>query len=385
MKKFLLVLSVFVLTVRLFAAGNDRYVYIGVADATMTPYDFSAVPYDDVTFKAWVTTRPTEVLDQNSAGAGYEDFDCGVSAVYLNAGSFPTPWSPGDVLYIRFVDNENMMYATCDITLDNSLDYIFVGLDTWFGAGTSTNYPYEPICINTPGYDPNILVYIGVVDYNGDVFDFSASPYDYVTLNAWISGREDAVVSGDWYANSYDNEASLIYFDLLDLYNGEPYYIDEGDTLKISVKQDTDGAGYFTGETFYILEGYYPSETVIRIGLDSLYGEGLGGGPPIPVNVWVEENAISEISIPSEFKLCQNYPNPFNPETEISFSLPKEEQVTLSIFNSEGQLVKELLNGRVTAGNHSINFNASDLNSGIYFYTLETVSTKLSKKMLFIK
>jgi len=96
-------------------------------------------------------------------------------------------------------------------------------------------------------------------------------------------------------------------------------------------------------------------------------------------------SGISCEVIPSELTLFQNYPNPFNPETSISFSLPKEEQVTLSVFNSEGQLVKELVNGKKLAGNHSVNFNAESLNSGIYFYKLETGSTRLSKKMLLIK
>ena len=65
----------------LFCAGNDKYVYIGVTDATGVPYDFSAAPYDYVTFKAWIQSRPTEVIDQNSIGSEYEDFDSGVSVV----------------------------------------------------------------------------------------------------------------------------------------------------------------------------------------------------------------------------------------------------------------------------------------------------------------
>jgi hypothetical protein len=109
---------------------------------------------------------------------------------------------------------------------------------------------------------------------------------------------------------------------------------------------------------------------------------GYGG---YPVYVYYIETGIGNSSLPFSISLHQNYPNPFNPETAISFSLPKEEQVTLSVFNTNGQLVNQLVNEKKPAGNHSINFNASGLNSGIYFYTLETGSTKLNKKMLIVK
>ncbi|NOR45037.1 MAG: T9SS type A sorting domain-containing protein [Candidatus Delongbacteria bacterium] len=85
------------------------------------------------------------------------------------------------------------------------------------------------------------------------------------------------------------------------------------------------------------------------------------------------------------YKLEQNYPNPFNPTTTISFSIPSMQDVKLSVFNSNGQLVKELINGVVNAGMHSSTFNAENLNSGIYFYTLQTDGKKLSNKMLLIK
>jgi hypothetical protein len=118
----------------------------------------------------------------------------------------------------------------------------------------------------------------------------------------------------------------------------------------------------------------------IWVGFEDFFGYG-----GYPVYVYYIETGIGNSSLPLSISLHQNYPNPFNPETVISFSLPKEGQVTLSVFNISGQLVKELVNEKKPAGNHSINFNASDLNSGIYFYTLETGSTKLSKKMLFVK
>ncbi len=78
-----------------------------------------------------------------------------------------------------------------------------------------------------------------------------------------------------------------------------------------------------------------------------------------------------DVVVPSEFSLSQNYPNPFNPSTKISFSLPVESYVTLKIFNIIGEEVTNLINRTVNAGYHDINFDASNLNSGIYFYQIE--------------
>ena len=82
---------------------------------------------------------------------------------------------------------------------------------------------------------------------------------------------------------------------------------------------------------------------------------------------------ISINLLPVKFKLSQNYPNPFNPTTTINFALPVKSNVTLSVYNSLGQKVTDLVNRELTAGNHSVNFNASRLSSGVYIYRLEAV------------
>ncbi|HMS32449.1 MAG TPA: T9SS type A sorting domain-containing protein [Ignavibacteria bacterium] len=82
------------------------------------------------------------------------------------------------------------------------------------------------------------------------------------------------------------------------------------------------------------------------------------------------QNEIT-IGTPDEFSLNQNYPNPFNPETKIDYRLPDNGNVTLSIFDVNGRLVSTLLNGPVSSGYHSVNFNAADVSSGVYYYKLE--------------
>ena len=86
-----------------------------------------------------------------------------------------------------------------------------------------------------------------------------------------------------------------------------------------------------------------------------------------------------------QFSLGQNYPNPFNPATTINFSIPETQFVTLKIFNVLGQELKTLVNGIKEAGVYKINFDASSLNSGLYFYKLEAGSFNAVKKMMLTK
>ncbi len=93
-----------------------------------------------------------------------------------------------------------------------------------------------------------------------------------------------------------------------------------------------------------------------------------------------------EISgVPSSFVLKQNYPNPFNPNTTISYDLPKHSFVTLKIYDLLGKEIKTLVNEEKSPGSYNVNFDASNLSSGTYFYTLRTKDFYSSKKLLLIK
>jgi|CZKP01.1.fsa_nt_gi glycosidase len=85
------------------------------------------------------------------------------------------------------------------------------------------------------------------------------------------------------------------------------------------------------------------------------------------------------------FQLSQNYPNPFNPSTSIRYSIPERSMVTLKIYDITGRELITLLNGEINAGNYEINFNASRLSSGVYFYILRSNTFVSTKKMLLLK
>lgn len=91
------------------------------------------------------------------------------------------------------------------------------------------------------------------------------------------------------------------------------------------------------------------------------------------------------INIPTTIELSQNYPNPFNPETNINFRVPYDSKVKLQIFSLNGELVTTLLEEEISAGEHNVKFDASNLSSGTYLYRLSVGTNIVTKKMIVIK
>ena len=247
-------------------------------------------------------------------------------------------------------------------------------------ADSDDNYENEMIITekNAKGNPAKarIIFYHVIKQWNDEDFVFpdelSGDTADKLRFKAYITSRPAEVLTQDSFDCGYlmIGTLSVVY---INTGNFTTSWVD-GDQLRIEFpyfgdhidNYDVVTLGNESGTIYRRLEPYYA---------------GSGAALEMPLS----PSGLSNEALPSEITLHQNYPNPFNPETEISFSLPKEEQVTLSVFNSDGQLVKELVTGKMSVGYHSVNFNAENLNSGIYFYTLETGGTKLSKKMLLIK
>ena len=118
-----------------------------------------------------------------------------------------------------------------------------------------------------------------------------------------------------------------------------------------------------------------------------------GNGAPFNVSTTVSITGFPPLTgleqegnlMPKSFDLKQNYPNPFNPSTTIKFSVPKDGNVSIKVYDIKGELVSTLVNQRVIAGNYSADFDASGISSGIYFYSLETPGYNETKKMILVK
>lgn len=92
------------------------------------------------------------------------------------------------------------------------------------------------------------------------------------------------------------------------------------------------------------------------------------------------------IGVPQVFELNQNYPNPFNPSTKINFALPSDSRVTLDVYDISGRLVSRIINNEFrTANYYTVEFNASGLSSGMYFYSMRAGAFAETRKMLLVK
>jgi len=134
-------------------------------------------------------------------------------------------------------------------------------------------------------------------------------------------------------------------------------------------------------EDLWIVQGLIPQIEIDLsfIGQDTIY-------IPALLTKLDKVTAIEEqIPIATDFTLEQNYPNPFNPSTTIRFSVTAPSFTTLKIYNSLGEEVEVLLNKELTTGAYEVNWNATGLPSGVYYYTLNTEGIVETKKMILLK
>ena len=96
-------------------------------------------------------------------------------------------------------------------------------------------------------------------------------------------------------------------------------------------------------------------------------------------------DSATDVDVPGSTELNQNYPNPFNPTTTIGFSLAVPGQVELTVSNQNGQVIATLVNDTLPVGNHSVEFEASHLSSGVYYYTLKADNQTFTRKLVLLK
>lgn len=192
--------------------------------------------------------------------------------------------------------------------------------------------------------------------------------YDY----SYIDSNLTVDIKSNWADGQWDNYSKNIYTYNLDGYiNEKEYYLwNNTDSIwdystKNNYTYDNDG-----NEVELIIYNFTDPNWTYSRKIEKVYE-----------NVTSIENE----NIPENIFLYQNYPNPFNPVTEIKFSIEQTQNVNLSIFNSKGELVQTLFEGEKEKGNHSIKFDASRLNSGVYFYKLSSNNINFTRKMLFLK
>lgn len=229
----------------------------------------------------------------------------------------------------------------------------------------------------------------GMITY---VRQYNAADWDIFGLKTTNGGS----TAGDWIRDTLDYTGDRSRTcDLIAVRNTASQF-------KVTYAQDNPSApaGFyrsFTGSS-WSAKIQMTSSVPDTIWAEPRAGYVLGGGDN-GIGIWSSMNGYNGYcsrnmssttgmisnQIPNGFSLSQNYPNPFNPATTIKFALPVSGNVTLKVFDVTGRLVSEIVNGNLQAGLHEVNFNASNLSSGAYFYKLETKDFTDIKKMVLVK
>jgi hypothetical protein len=123
-----------------------------------------------------------------------------------------------------------------------------------------------------------------------------------------------------------------------------------------------------------------PLRIYVDLGSDGTNDDSLEIG-----NVVAADEERGSLVLPLEYNLAQNYPNPFNPSTTIRYSLPVRSHVTLTVYNSLGQQVATLVEGEMEAGYHDVNFDASNLASGVYLYRLNAGDYVQTRRLVVLR
>jgi hypothetical protein len=252
----------------------------------------------------------------------------------------------------------------------------------WTGA------PYaliKYVIINKESFNLNALIGLDIISWIDGSYGFDTVKYvdssDVIDIYKQnhlgfklLSGKLNSITSFEYF-DGYENNSSY--------YNWMTH-----DTLDTLYNSGTEGPVTITSQDFqninpgdsaivYYGMAFGSSFVSVKAGLDSLSAKYNS------ILTSVTKNNVN--NSPTNFKLNQNYPNPFNPSTTISFSIPVQENVSIVIYNILGMKVATLLNEVKAAGNYTLNFNARNLPSGIYFYKLESGSYTSVKKMILIK
>lgn len=149
------------------------------------------------------------------------------------------------------------------------------------------------------------------------------------------------------------------------------------------VTMNHTGDFYYTGT--YTNAGFIQvgNEYVVRVeALDDVYNHAIP--KIIPLKTQASGVKPKEV-LPQTFRLSQNYPNPFNPTTTIQYEIPKASNVTITIFNMTGQIVDRLVNQKQEPGFYSVQWDARNISTGVYFYQIKADGFQQVRKMLLIK
>lgn len=322
-----------------------------------------------------------------------EDFPSDDMYVYVWEDAYGQPGKP--IVGPIFAEQAATMQWSYEVTYVDLRPYadvlsgiegdVYVGFMT---AGEVTNILYEVTAnhLSVPGYTAFERSWLGKGSADdlrwaldpASVYHISALTGSYELIDAPLPPRgfEGVVVNGSdieltWLESNEDN------LQLYNVYRGESENFAIGTPIATVIAGQpttfTDNPPADGGDA----QGYYYYKVTA---VDTNDNES-----STSKELKINPSGINNDHIPMVTELYQNYPNPFNPSTTIKFSIAKDSKVNLSVYNSSGQTVAELVNADLRSGFHTINFNGSKLTSGVYYTVLKANDKVMTSKMIMLK
>ncbi len=326
-----------------------------------------------------------------------------------------------------FVNIGNNLTSTLDTTT-TSVDIGSTGSTTWDFSGLSpdmqfsltsinpagtpfaVNFPAATVCLHgttsVMGYTAESWSYAGVngalLDYGmGAMADVGGNSATLVFSN--VPASQTAVVpltNGTNWTQDYVERDSIVVLgfpvvtvnnvhveNMVDAYG--TMTLPGGGTVQAlrlrSDRRQTSGSDYSRSISYTFI-----TSSGVQISVDAADTTSPNTGV-IPVdgisflNANITGVKQADNNIPQNFLLEQNYPNPFNPSTQINYSIPSAQKVTLKVYDELGKEVATLVNREQAAGNYTVDFDASGFASGVYFYRIQAGNNIQMKKMILMK
>ncbi len=329
---------------------NNNVYLAGYSYSNLTSNDLTAIKYSSQGSPEWIKKHVTSGIDAGwkilNNSQAQEIYVTGKSdsknALLCYDYQGNVKWQALDYgglfeMPMAALNNQGRILLCNSTALNGTADFMVIVVNPALGGGPSWFDIY-----NGPGGGADFPYAITVDNQN----------------NFYVTGYSQSAGSGIDYATlKYNMFGSRVW---------EKRYNNTGTSANIPVSIDTDDNGnvYVTGYS-QNLSGDYDFATI-------KYSQGLILGR-------------NSVEVPAEFKLHQNYPNPFNPSTNIIFDIPKDSDVKIAVFDMLGREVQVLAIEFKQAGSYEVNFDASGMASGTYFYKLTAGSFTDVKKMILIK
>lgn len=351
-----------------FGAGNTAYSPV-LLPSTGAPFNMIAAAFKDLYVQRTYTpsTNISYKINPDNVIISYENiYDIsgadGTNYISFQIILYTNTVSP--TLNSLFIINYNDDMSAAPLASNMIVTGASVGVNN--GTGTAGyNYRYSgtkgPI-FNGVGKSAGALA-LGMVDYNSGTLPVKLSAF----TNS-VSGRD---VNLNWITESENNNS------------GFEIYRKNRDDLSWTKISFVPAKGNNSGKSSYVFADRKLNTGKYEYKLKQIDNNG-------NYTYYLLEGYV-EIGIPAKFNLSQNYPNPFNPVTKIDYDLPFDSKVKLIIFDMLGREVKNILNGDFNkAGYYTVDFNAANLSSGVYFYKISAAAVNkneftATKKMIVIK